>query len=79
MFVWDQRVPTLLNTTTAEVKNLPKKVNSKKAAGFDKSPPKLVELAGGVLAAPLLNTINNSMSKGVQSYLTKDCPHVSSW
>ena len=42
-----------------------KEVNAKKALGFDKILPKLVKLAARDLAAPLSETINNSISKGV--------------
>ena len=44
-----------------------KEVNAKRNSGFDKIPPKMVNLAAGVLAAPLSKTINNSISKGVFS------------
>ena len=54
-------------TTTEEVKKLLKEVNAKRNSGFDKIPPKMVNLAAGVLAAPLSKTINNSISKGVFS------------
>ena len=48
--------------TTADVaQKLLKKVNTKKASGFDKIPPKINELALGVLATPLSKTKNNSI------------------
>ena len=37
----------------------------KKASGFDKILPKLVQLAARVLAAPLLKTMNDCKSRGV--------------
>ena len=52
-------------TTTEEVRKLTKEVNVKKVSGFAKIPPKLFKLAVVVLAAPLLKTINNSISKRV--------------
>ena len=48
--------------TTADVaQKLLKKVNTKKASGFDKIPPKINELAVGVLATTLSKTKNNSI------------------
>ena len=62
-----QHIPSIPYTTTEEVKKLLKEVNAKRNSGFDKIPPKMVNLAAGVLAAPLSKTINNSISKGVFS------------
>ena len=57
----------MLYTKTEEVKTLLKKVNAKKASGFDKILPKLVKVAEGVLAAPLWKPVYNRISKGVFS------------
>ena len=60
-----QHIPSIPYTTTEEVKKLLKEVNAKRASGFKKISPKLVKLAARVWAAPLSNTINNSISEGV--------------
>ena len=51
----DKHVPSLPYTTTEKVKKLLKEINAKKTLGFDKIPPKLVQLTAGILAAPLSN------------------------
>ena len=62
--------------TTADVaQKLVKKVNTKKASGFDKIPPKINDLDVGVLATPLSKTKNNSILNGV--FPNKGCPSIS--
>ena len=40
-------------------------INTKKATGFDKIPPKLVKLLAEILSTPLSIAINNSLKYGV--------------
>ena len=55
------------SVTTPEILKPLKNIGDKKAAGTDKTPPKLVTLSAAVLSQPLTNAINNSISKGVFS------------
>ena len=48
-------------TTPSEVKKLLKNLDTKKATGVDKIPPKLAKLSADALAIPLSLTINSSM------------------
>ena len=51
-------------TNPSEVKKLIMSLDTEKAAGVDKIPPKLVNLAADVLATPLSLAINSSIDKG---------------
>ena len=51
-------------TNPSEVKKLIMSLDTKKATGVDKIPPKLVKLAADVLATPLSLAINSSIDKG---------------
>ena len=51
-------------TNPSEVKKLIMSLDTKKATGVDKVPPKLVKLAADVLAAPLRLAINSIIDKG---------------
>ena len=42
-----------------------KNIDTKKATGFDKIPPKLVKLSAEILSTPLSIAINNSLKYGV--------------
>ena len=46
-------------------KNALKNIDTKKATGFDKKPPKLVKLSAEILSTPLSIAINNSLKYGV--------------
>ena len=52
-------------TNPAEVQKRLKNINTKKATGFDKIPPKLVTLSAEILRTPLSIAINNSLKYGV--------------
>ena len=52
-------------TNSVEVKKRFKSVDTKKATGFDKIPPKLVKLSTEVLSTPRSIAINNSLKYGV--------------
>ena len=52
-------------TNPAEVQKRLKNINTKKATGFDKIPPKLVKLSVEILRTPLSIAINNSLKYGV--------------
>ena len=53
------------SVTTSEICKLFKNIDSKKATGTDKIPPKLVKISAELLSQPLADAINNSISKGV--------------
>ena len=50
-------VPT---ATTEEINKIIKEVDSKKATGLDKIPPKIVKMSANVIDSHLANIINNS-------------------
>ena len=52
-------------TNLVEVQKRLKNINTKKATGFDKIPPKLVKLSAEILSTPLSIAINNSLKYGV--------------
>ena len=52
-------------TNPIEVQKRLKNIDTKKATGFDKIPPKLVKLSAEVLSTPLSIAINNSLKYGV--------------
>ena len=52
-------------TNPVEVQKCLKNIDTKKATGFDKIPPKLVKLSAEVLSTPLSIAINNSLKYGV--------------
>ena len=54
-------------TNPVEVQKRLKNIDTKKATGFDKIPPKLVKLSAEVLSTPLSIAINNSLKYGVFS------------
>ena len=54
-------------TNPSEVKKLIMSLDTKKATGVDKIPPKLVKLAADVLATRLSLAINSSIDKGAFS------------
>ena len=51
-------------TNPVEVQKRLKNIDTKKATGFDKIPPKLVKLSAEVLSTPLSVAINNSLKYG---------------
>ena len=55
---------SLLTISEREVKNILKELSTKKSAGVDTVPPKLVKLDATYLAGPLSQSINNSVKKG---------------
>ena len=52
-------------TNPVEVQKRLKNINTKKATGFDKIPPKLVKLWAEILSTPLSIAINNSLKYGI--------------
>ena len=52
-------------TNPVEVQKCLKNIDTKKATGFDKIPPKLVRLSTEILSTPLSTAINNSLKYGV--------------
>ena len=52
-------------TNPVEVQKHLKNIDTKKATGFDKTPPKLVKLSAEVLSTPLSMAINNSLKHRV--------------
>ena len=52
-------------TNPVEVQKRLKNINTKKATGFDKIPPKLVKLSAEILSTPLPIAINSSLKSGV--------------
>ena len=52
-------------TNPVEVQKRLKNINTKKATGFDKIPPKLVKLSAEILSTPLSIAIGNSLKYGV--------------
>ena len=52
-------------TNPVEVQKCLKNIDTKKATGFDKIPPKLVRLSAEILSTPLFTAINNSLKYGV--------------
>ena len=52
-------------TNPVEVQKRLKNINTKKATGFDKIPPKLVKLSAEILSIPLPIAINSSLKSGV--------------
>ena len=52
-------------TNPVEVQKSLKNIDTKKATGFDKVPPKLMKLSAEILSAPLSIAINNSLEYGV--------------
>ena len=57
-------------TNLVEVQKRLQNIDTKKATGFDKIPPKLVKLSAEILSTPLSIAINNSLKYGV-FHLTK--------
>ena len=56
---------SLLTIIEQEVKKILKKLSTKKSAGVDTIPPKLVTLAANYLGGPLSQSINKSIIKGM--------------
>ena len=52
-------------TNPPEVQKRLKNIDTKKATGFDKIPPKLVKFSAEILSTPLSIAINNSLKYGV--------------
>ena len=52
-------------TNPVEVRKYLRNINTKKATGFDKIPPKSVKLSAEILSTPLSIAINNSLKYGV--------------
>ena len=52
-------------TNPVEVQKRLKNIDTKKATGFDKIPPKLVKLLAEILSTPISIAINNSLKYGV--------------
>ena len=55
----------MLTIIEQEVKKILKKLSTKKSAGVDTIPPKLVTLAANYLTRPLSQSINKSIIKGM--------------
>ena len=53
------------SVTTSEIYKLLKNIDDKKVTGTDKISPKLVKIYTEMLSQPLVDTINNSISKRV--------------
>ena len=52
-------------TNPVEVQKRLKNINTKKATGFDKTPPKLAKISAEILVTTLSIAINNSLKYGV--------------
>ena len=52
-------------TNPVEVQKCLKNIDTKKATGFDKIPPKLVRLSAEILSTSLFTAMNNSLKYGV--------------
>ena len=58
-------------TNSVEVQKHLKNINTNKATGFDKIPPKLVKLSATILNTPLSIAIHNSLKYGVFQMMPK--------